>query len=441
MFGRRVTLFKLFGFEVRLDASWIIIAALVTWSLAAGVFPREYPMLAPADYWWMGVVGALGFFGCIVLHELSHSLVARHYRLPMRGITLFIFGGVAEMGGEPQSPKIEFLMAIAGPLASIALGGIFYVIGAAGKNWPVEIPGVLGYLAWINWLLALFNLIPAFPLDGGRILRAALWHWKHDLTRATRIASAFGSAFGILLMALAIYELFFGYLISAVWYFLIGMFLRNASRVSYEQVLLRTELAGEPVSRFMHPDPVTVSPHLSIRQLVEDYVYRYGFQYFPVVGDADNLIGCVTPADVREVPRDEWDRHQVAEVTHPCSAATTVTPDTDALNALMRFRETGGGPAAGDGPQPSSGHCFSPRCHEFSGRQTGNRGPLEAAAAGALSASAGTSTVGADAPGYCETAVVTVDEPALWNFDMRNSIRLTGSGLLPLNLHDSSTSR
>src|SRR5215469_3009516 len=140
MFGRRVTLFRLFGFEVRLDASWIVIAALVTWSLATGVFPMAYRGLTPATYWLMGVVGALGFFGSVVIHELCHSLVANHYKLPMKGITLFIFGGVAEMGGEPQSPKVEFLMAIAGPIASVVLGLLFFLISKAAH--PASIPAI-----------------------------------------------------------------------------------------------------------------------------------------------------------------------------------------------------------------------------------------------------------------------------------------------------------
>src|SRR5215831_6819306 len=161
MLGRRIRLFKLFGIEIRLDASWIVIAVLVTWSLAALVFPRAYPELPQGTIWWMGFIGALGFFASILLHELCHAVVARHYRLPMKGITLFIFGGVAEMGGEPQSPKIEFLMALAGPVSSLVLGAMFYGLRMAGAGaWPTEIVGVLAYLSWINIVLALFNLVP-----------------------------------------------------------------------------------------------------------------------------------------------------------------------------------------------------------------------------------------------------------------------------------------
>jgi Zn-dependent protease/CBS domain-containing protein len=342
MFGPRITLFRLFGVEVRLDASWIIIAALIIWSLATGVFPAMYPAMPQHTYWWMGVLGALGLFGSIVLHELAHSLVANHYKLPMKGITLFIFGGVAEMGGEPQNPKIEFRMAIAGPLASIAIGCIFWLIHDS-TGWPGAVLGVLGYLAWINWALAGFNLIPAFPLDGGRVLRAAMWHFKGDFAKATKIASKAGSAFGFLLIVFAFYQLFYGNLFAAIWYCLIGSFLRGASRMSYEQMLLRSALEGEPVRRFMRPDPITVSPDISIRQLIENYVYRYNFKMYPVVGASHDLTGCVSMRDVKEVPKEEWDRHNVAEVLKPCTGANTISPDTGALEVLAKLRETGAG--------------------------------------------------------------------------------------------------
>jgi Zn-dependent protease/CBS domain-containing protein len=343
MFGRRVTLFKLFDFEVRVDASWLIIAALVTWSLAVGVFPAVAPGLTAGTYWWMGVVGAAGLFLSIVIHELFHSLVARRFDLPMHGITLFVFGGVAEMGAEPQSPKVEFLMAIAGPLSSIALGGIFYVLAQAARagDWGPQAAGVLLYLAWINWILAAFNLIPAFPLDGGRVLRAALWHFQKDIGRATRIASTIGSGFGILLMALGVYRLFFGDFISAVWYFLIGMFLRGASQASYQQVVLQQALAGEPVQRFMHTQPVTVPADISIQRLVDEYLFRYDFKMFPVVKESDHLAGCVTTKDVKQIPKDQWTTHRVEEVVHPCSEENTVSPDTDALKVLSKMRDGG----------------------------------------------------------------------------------------------------
>lgn len=342
MFGRGITLFRVFGFEVRVDASWAIIAALVVWSLRFGLFPAWYPGLRPSSYWWMGILGALGLFGSIVAHELAHSLVARRHGIRMKGITLFIFGGVAEMPHEPPNARSELLMAIAGPIASILTGFLSYGLYLAGRGpWPVELAGILAYLAWINWILAAFNLLPAFPLDGGRVLRAALWHFKGNLPRATRIASRIGGGFGLALMVLAVLQLFAGNFVGAVWWFLIGMFLRSASQMSYQQVVVRTVLEGEPVRRLMTPDPITVPPGVSIRELVDDYVYRHHHKMFPVVGESQRLLGCVSAGQIRTVPREEWAQRRVEEIVQPCNPENTVTPDTDALKLLSLMSQSG----------------------------------------------------------------------------------------------------
>jgi Zn-dependent protease/CBS domain-containing protein len=342
MFGKRVTLFNLFGFEVRLDMSWIFIAILITWTLGAGYFPYRYPGLATATYWLMGVVGALGLFLSIILHELSHSLVARGYGMSMRGITLFLFGGVAEMEDEPSSPKIEFLMSIVGPISSIAIGigcyGLF-VLGVKSA-WPVPVAAVLEYLAAINILLACFNLIPAFPLDGGRILRSILWKIKDDIRWATRIASRIGSGFGLLLFAFAIYNILVGNFIGGIWWFLIGMFLRMAAQTSYKQLLLRRALEGEPIRRFMKTDPVTVSPSISLEQFVDDYVYRYHFDMFPVT-EGEKLLGCIATRNVKEIARDTWKEMTVRDrMTNVC-AENSLRPDTDSVDALAAMKRSG----------------------------------------------------------------------------------------------------
>jgi len=342
MFGRRITLFKLMGFEVRLDASWIILAFLVTWSLAVGYFPFQDAGLPRADYWWMAIAAALGLFGSIVIHEFAHSVVARKRGLPMKGITLFIFGGVAEMGGEPPSAETEFRMAIAGPLTSIVIGAICYgVYRAAGNAWPAPVAGVVHYLGWINLMLAIFNLIPAFPLDGGRVLRSAIWHFQGNLTRATRIAAQFGKVFGSLLIALGIVSLFFGNFVTAVWWFILGMFLRSAAEQSFQQVLLRSALEGEPISRFMKSDPITVPPNISLEDLIDNYVYRYHHKMFPVVASGDNLAGCVTTQTLKSIPREEWRQHSVQEFMRPCSQENTISPDTDAAAALNKMSKSG----------------------------------------------------------------------------------------------------
>jgi Zn-dependent protease/predicted transcriptional regulator len=341
MFGRTVTLFKMFGFAVRVDASWLIIAVLITWSFSSLIFPHAYPGLSSAEYWLMGIGGALLLFASIIVHELAHSLVARRSGLPMKGITLFIFGGVAEMDREPPSAKAEFQMAIAGPLTSVAVGVIFYFMSSSMRGvWPAAVTGVLSYLALINWVLAAFNMVPAFPLDGGRVLRSLLWHWKGNIWQATRIASSIGSGFGMVMMIYAIVPLLHGDMISAVWWFLIGMFLRGAAQGSYQQLVVQRMLEGEPIRRFMNTNPITVSPAISLEDLVENYVYKYHYKMFPVVNASNELLGCITTKEVKEIPRSEWARNSVQAVMRATCSQDTVTPDTDAVKALAQMRSS-----------------------------------------------------------------------------------------------------
>jgi Zn-dependent protease/CBS domain-containing protein len=342
MFGKRMQLFKLLGFEVKIDASWLVIAVLVTWSLAKGAFPYWYPNLTPEAYWIMGVVGALGLFVSIVAHEFCHSLVARKFGMPMKGITLFIFGGVAEMGDEPPTAKAEFTMAIVGPLSSLVIAGVFYLIYRGGMHagWPVPVNAVNGYLAYINAILAGFNLLPAFPLDGGRVLRSILWGAKDNLRWATRVSSTIGTAFGLGLIFLGVVQFIGGNVIGGVWMFLIGLFLRNAAQTSYQQLLVRKALEGEPVRRFMNADPVTVQDSLTVAKLVDDYVYKYHYKMFPVMS-GDKLVGCITTRQIKDIPREAWDRETIREVASPCSADNTIPPSTDAVKALAMMTQSG----------------------------------------------------------------------------------------------------
>jgi Zn-dependent protease len=338
----RHTLFRAFGFEVKIDASWILLALLIVWTLAAGLFPATYPGLGQSTYWWMAVAGAVGIFLSIVFHELSHSLVARRFGTTIKGITLFIFGGVAEMEEEPPDPRAEFLMAGAGPVSSFVLAFVFFMLSRLGQNasWPDATVGVLAYLSYLNFILAIFNMVPAFPLDGGRMLRAALWQWKHRLTDATRIASAVGRGFAWVLMILGAVIFFQGDFIAGMWWFLIGLFLRSAAVTAYRQVLVRELLQGEPISRMMTTDPVTVTPDVSLQQLVDDYIYGHHLRMFPVVEDG-RLTGCVTLQDVREVPRGKWRRRTVGELAHTCSPDNTVSMNSDSAQVLSLMSRPG----------------------------------------------------------------------------------------------------
>ena len=342
MFGKRIKLFKLLGFEVNIDLSWIIIAVLITWSLAAGLFPYLYPGLERETYWIMGVVGALGLFASIVAHEFCHSIVARKFGMPMKGITLFIFGGVAEMGDEPPTAKAEFSMAIVGPISSLVIAVIFYLIYRAGVSggWDTPVNGVIYYIAYINAILAAFNLLPAFPLDGGRVLRSILWGTKGNLRWATRVSSSIGATFGIGLIILGIFQFIYGNVIGGVWMFLIGMFLRNAAQMSYQQLLVRKALEGEKVSRFMNTNPVAVQDSITVEHLVEDYIYKHHYKMFPVMS-GDKLVGCITTRQVKEIPREAWSRETIREAASQCSPENTISPDTDAIKALAMMTQTG----------------------------------------------------------------------------------------------------
>lgn len=348
MFSHRITLFRLFGFSVKADASWLLLAVLVTWSLATGLFPAYYEDLPQTTYWILGALGAVGLFGSIVLHELGHSVVARLNGIPIRDITLFIFGGVADMDEEPPSAPSEFIMAVAGPTVSVLLAAIFAGIYFAGKSvlgdgdgaGPPAL-GVFMYLAWLNGLLAAFNLVPAFPLDGGRALRAILWGWKGDLRWSTRIASSIGSGFGLLLIVLGIFAFISGNLIGGVWWFMIGMFVRAASSMSYKQMQIRRALEGESLRRFMKTGVVTVPRHISVQELVEEYVYKFHYKMFPLVDESGKLIGCISTRDIKEIPKEEWDQHPVADVAGSCSEQNTVSPGEDPMKVLTMMNRSG----------------------------------------------------------------------------------------------------
>ncbi len=329
MFQNRWRLFRLLGIPIYVDASWLIILALLTLSLATGFpamlheyFPGSAREPSPIAFWSMGLVTALTFFACILLHELGHAVVARSRGMPIRGITLFLFGGVAEIGDEPPSAATEFLMAIAGPMVSAILATGLWLLALVGYRigWPHPVVIVLGYLAAINAMVLIFNLIPAFPLDGGRVLRSILWSATGNLRRATRWAALAGQIFAWLLMVWGIMQLFAGNWLGGIWTCLIGMFLNGAAQSGFQQVLVRQALQGETVRRFMNPDPIVVPESFDLLHWVEDFVYKYHRKAFPVVSDG-HLVGYVQTKSLSGIPRDEWVVHTVGEVMQPDLAA------------------------------------------------------------------------------------------------------------------------
>lgn len=337
MFGKPWQLFRLLGIPIRLHVSWLLIVGLLTFSLIR-LFQENMPDLPPAALATVGLVTTLLLFACIVLHELGHALVARATGQSIRGITLFLFGGVAEMEEEPASALREFVMAIAGPLVSIVLALGFWLLAGLGEVPWIVYP--LTYLATVNLALVIFNLVPAFPLDGGRVFRSILWGLLGDLRRATYWASRLGQAFAWVLVGLGILEVFGGHWLQGFWLCLVGSFLHDAAQGSYQQLILRQLLQGIPVERFMTREPVAVPMKLDLRHWVEDYVYRYHRKLFPVVSDG-HLAGVIGTQALARYPRAEWERHTVAEVMKPDGEAQRIRPDTDALQALEQMRRAG----------------------------------------------------------------------------------------------------
>lgn len=337
MFKNAVQLFEILGFKLKVDPSWLLIAALIVWSLSTSYFPDALPDRTATLYTVLGIVAMLGMFASLILHELSHSLVARYYGLKVGGITLFIFGGVAELEEEPHDPKSEFQIAIAGPLMSLFLAGFFYIISkmiAGGAELSLA-GAVFGYLALINLVLAVFNLVPAFPLDGGRMLRAVIWGVTKDLLRATRISSRIGSAFGLFLMLTGAFAVFSGGGVGGFWQILIGFFIVNASNGSYQNLLVKAALRGKTARSLMSELVHTVDAGSSIASLVDDVMLRHGVSFVPVLS-GETLLGYVDTAGARSVDRPDWEARRVSDILVKSGPDNTVAPGTP-LNEVFKL--------------------------------------------------------------------------------------------------------
>lgn len=330
-----LSLFKLFGFEVKLDWSWFFLAILLAWSLAVGYFPLHYTGLSKSTYWIMGIVGTLGLFLSIILHELSHSLVGRHYGIPISSITLFIFGGIAEMNKDPSSPKAEFYMSVVGPLVSLILAifclFLFKITSAAG--WPVYVTGVISYLYIVNFVVGIFNLLPGFPLDGGRILRSILWWLTKDLKWATRVASQGGIFFGYLMIFYGVFLFIQGALISGLWGFLLGFFLQHISKVSYEQLLIKEIFGSEHIKKYAKKGSITVPSHITVQELIDNYFYKYYYKFYPVIKD-NNLVGYISFDEIQDVAKEQWPALAVEKIMRQCTTENTVDIDTEMTQIL-----------------------------------------------------------------------------------------------------------
>lgn len=339
MFGKRIEIFKLLGFPIRVDLSWLVIALLVSYSLAQGFFPVNHPGMPTSAYWAMAFVAAVGLFLSILFHELAHSVVGRHYHLKIDGITLFIFGGVAEMREEPASPRVEFFMSIVGPLASGVLGLLFFylqhLIDVSDGNRSLQL--IFYYLGFMNLMLAAFNLVPAFPLDGGRVFRSILWAVKKDYDWATRVAAKIGWGFGWLMVAYGVYTIIRGRAFGGLWYIMIGFFLQQASRASEEQIVLKKALEKTPVGSLMQTTFVELHPEERLSELPSRIGQIASLSCYPVTR-AGELIGFLETNRLREVQWGEWQRATVADFSDPRWRELSVGPQTSAWKALESIK-------------------------------------------------------------------------------------------------------
>ena len=319
-----------------------MIVALIVWSLSTTYFPGALPEYTRAGYIVLSILAALGLFGSLILHELSHSLVARRFGVKITGITLFIFGGVAELEKEPPSAKSEFWIAIAGPVMSLLLGGVALVISSAIESSGLSPAGAVlfSYLGLINLVLAVFNMVPAFPLDGGRILRAALWAYRGDLLWATKIASTAGSIFGYALVFSGLCALFSGVTVGGLWQILIGMFVLSASKGTYRQLVTKEALKDQTVRALMTQQSWMASPTDTLEHVVNDIMLGHNVSFVPVL-DGDRLLGYIDTALAQKTGRDKWADTLVGDAYVVASEANTIAPDTPTQDLMEKIAKTG----------------------------------------------------------------------------------------------------
>ncbi len=329
---------KLFGIDLRLNYSWFIVFAVVTYLLAHDYFPSLYPTWNPATRIVAGLVASLLLFVSLMAHELMHSVVAQKAGIPVKSITLFVFGGVSEITKEPEKPKDELFIALAGPLTSLVIGGIFWLIWLVARDTSNVISSVAYWLGLTNVSLAVFNLIPGFPLDGGRVLRAILWWRKRNLRAATRIATNAGRVVGYILIFFGIWQIFLGLWVNGFWTAFIGWFLENAASGSYRQVALQDILQGHTTSEVLTRECSFISPDLTIQQLVNEQILTKGGHCFPVVVDG-RALGLITLHDVRAIPRELWGTKKVGESMTPLDKVVAVSPQEDLTTVLQILTE------------------------------------------------------------------------------------------------------
>lgn len=334
-----IRVLRLLGFDILIHWSWLIIATLFTWSLATGYLPDVYPEWSAERRWVVGAVTSGLFFASVLLHELSHSVVARARGLEVTSITLFVFGGVSSLGGEPRSARDEFWIAVVGPLTSFAVGAVSAGIWLLARDGnATTLAAITGYLAYINVAVGVFNMLPGFPLDGGRVLRSAVWAAKGNMLSATRTAANAGRVVAAVMIGIGLLAVFTGGL-GGLWLALIGWFLWNAAENSYQQLLLQNSLQGLTAGMLAGPATVRVPPDITLRQFAEDYLLIHNQRAFFVGVEGGDALGLITLSDLQKEPRDQWDTISVFRAMTPRERLITVTARTPAVEALQAMAE------------------------------------------------------------------------------------------------------
>jgi Zn-dependent protease/predicted transcriptional regulator len=326
------------GIPIRIHYTLWFVFVLIAWSLAVGYMPQQYPGLSTVTYWAIGIVSAIILFVSVLVHELAHSYIAKKNGLPIARITLFFFGGVSEMTEEPQDPSLEVRMAAAGPLMSFliaaVLGALWYLGGSA--HAPVAIIATLGYAALINGVLGVFNLLPAFPLDGGRVFRGSVWKCSNNFVGATKTATRVSEIISLLMMFGGIVFIIFGDFVDGIWVMVLGWFIRSGAETSLKQTLVGEALLGVSVGNIMTREVLTVPPEITVQQLVSDYLLVHRHGGYPVVKNGE-VLGVITLQCVRAVPKEERDSMTVREAMVPLERTVMVKSSVTALDAMQKM--------------------------------------------------------------------------------------------------------
>lgn len=341
MFGRSFQVGRIRGIRIEVHPSWFLVLALVSYTLADGWFPDQYPGWSTAAYWTVAVIAALLLFVTVLVHELAHATVAIHRGLPVPRITLFIFGGVSQMARQPRSPAEEFQVAIVGPGMSILIAVVTGSAALALQHGNEKLVGVLWYLATVNLLLGIFNTLPGFPLDGGRVFRSIAWKRTGSLRRATRIAGRVGEGVGFSLMLLGVFFLVGGFVFDGIWFIFIGWFLHGAAHSESQQLQLENILGRLSARDVMHTDISTARTGDSIQHVVDEQMIGRGERTVIVSNDGGGVLGVVTVQDLHKVPRDHWFQTAVQAVMTPREQVETVPANMRALDVLMLLAEKG----------------------------------------------------------------------------------------------------